>query len=192
MSERQPHYETGESMELDPRKAEKLSHENHERLRVAAEEARQKQASIEALTERVEKAAQDSAESKANSSEAGHDTNDDGPSPVHIGARIKGDAYDRQIDYVQQHEKPAERNFSKFIHQPVIEEVSNVAESTIARPLALLYGGLFAVITNLVLLYVCRRYGYEYNFMIGLAGFAGGFVVGLIIEGAVRLLKPRR
>ena len=45
------------------------------------------------------------------------------------------------------------------------------------------------MIGSLGVLYVCKHYGYEYNFMIGMACFVGGFFLGLIFELLYRMFR---
>lgn len=76
-----------------------------------------------------------------------------------------------------------DRAFSKFVHKPLIENTSELAGATVARPSGLLVGGLFSLVSSLSVLYICRHYGYEYNYAVGMASFAGGFALGLLLEG---------
>lgn len=188
MSERQPNYETGKNSELDSRQLEKHSQRNAEKINENAEKAAENDLrnSLEAIQERVEKAASESAEVAAESARSETVASQ---SPLSLGTQFKGQAYKQEMRRVQRREKPAERAFSKIIHQPVVEEISNIAESTIARPSGLLFAGIFSVITSLAVLWISRHYGYEYNFMIGLLSLAGGFGVGLVVEGVGRALK---
>lgn len=187
MSERQPHYEAGSSSEFDPREFEKLNDEAAEKRREAAEKAEAKKASLEQIRRNIEEAASSKEQLEVNQLEKKVEQ-----SVLKAGGQLKDIAFKQRMREVQRKESPATRTFSKVIHQPVVEEVSNIAESTIARPSGLLVGGIVSVISSLVILYISRHYGYEYNFMVSLVGFAGGFVLGLILEAVWRLLKPRR
>ncbi|MGI9028318.1 MAG: hypothetical protein ACR2FM_05780 [Candidatus Saccharimonadales bacterium] len=188
MSELQPHFEGEKLNELDQKNFEKANDEAAEKRREAAEKAAEHDLrnSLEAIQERVEKAARSKAEVDAADGRAETYASE---SPIDLGTQFKGHAYQQQIQRVQQKEKPAERAFSKFIHQPVIEEISQLAEDTIARPSGLLAGGLFSAVSSLLVLWICRHYGYEYNFIIGLGGFVAGFVIGLLVEGIWRLFR---
>lgn len=90
---------------------------------------------------------------------------------------------------VQKNLPPIQRQFSRVVHNPVIETVSNIAGGTVARPSGLLSAGVFSLISSLVVVMICRFYGYEYNFVIGMAFFVLGFLVGLAIEFLIKLLK---
>lgn len=186
MSEREPQYEAPKSSELDKKNLEKLSEDNYERMREAAEKAEAKTDSIEAIQERIEKAAKSKEDIKVNAAETA--AND---STLRAGAQLKGAAFRQRMKEIQRKETPAQRTFSKFIHQPAVESVSNAAEGTIARPSGLLFGGLFSVVSSIVILYICKHYGYEYNFLIGIVFFVGGFFLGLIIEGIWRIFRRK-
>lgn len=187
MSEREPQYEAPKSSELDKKNLEKLSEDNYERMRQAAEKAEAKTDSIEAIQERIEKTALSKEDIESNTTEtAASESSLRGAS-----AQLKGAAFRQRMKEIQRKETPAQRTFSKFIHQPAVESVSNAAEGTIARPSGLLFGGLFSVVSSIAILYICKHYGYEYNFLIGLVFFVGGFFLGLIIEGIWRIFRRK-
>lgn len=187
MSERQPHYEVGRGNEIDPQEFEKLNEAAAEQRREAAEKAEANKESLEQIRKNIEKAAATKEQIEAVRLEKGA-----GESVLRASGQLKGIAFKQRMREVQRKEAPATRTFSKVVHQPVVEELSNLAEGTVARPSGLLFGGIVSVISSLVILYISRHYGYEYNFLVGLVGFAGGFVLGLLIEGVWRLFKPRR
>ncbi len=75
------------------------------------------------------------------------------------------------------------RSFSKLVHNPAVEAVSNASAKTVARPSGLLGGGIGAFAGSAFLLYVSKAYGFSsYNYGLFLMLFAGGFVAGLAIE----------
>jgi hypothetical protein len=186
MSEFEPKFETGKHAELDSSDSEKRDKHAAEKRKEAAEAAAEavRERSIEAIQDRIEKAALDKEQIQIEKSE-----NTASQSPVQFGTAFGKNAAKQTIKRTQKKLAPPERAFSKVIHQPVVEALSNVGEKTIARPSGLLAGGLFSVLSSLAILYVCRHYGYEYNFMVGLAGFVGGFALGVLIEGIVKLIK---
>lgn len=173
-------HEAGKSVELDAKQYEKLNEQAAERRREAAEKASNNQESLEKIRENIEKVAAPKEKLQAETSRAETAGSD---KPFHASTLAKGRFFQQTMKSVQRHETKSERRFSKIIHQPVVEEVSNIAGATIARPSGLLIGGLFSVISSGVILYVCRHYGYEYNFLVGIAALAGGFAVGLLLEG---------
>lgn len=183
MSEKHiPTFESHESGKLD---SEKLK-EHNERLREnrekAAEKAEHDQPSIEKIRESIEKRADSKDDAlKYDTSEA--------KSPVYTSANLGKMASKRMRIRVQKQLPRPDRAFSKVIHQPVVEAVSNVAEGTIARPSGLLFAGLCSAVSSIAILYICRHYGYEYNFAIGLFFLAVGFVAGILLEGLYKMSR---
>ena len=183
-AEFEPKYEKGQELSPDSKSMEKLSERNLERMEKAAAEAEAKRDSIEAIQERIEKAAQSLEKLKAEKAEiAGSET------IPRANTKLKSHAYEQTLRRTQKKLPRRDRAFSKVIHQPAVEAISEAAGATVARPSGLLMGGIFSVISSLGVLYICRHYGYEYNFTIGLASFAGGFALGIILEGILKLFK---
>lgn len=82
---------------------------------------------------------------------------------------------------------PANRAFSKIIHQPAIEKVSDTIGSTVARPNAILSGSLCAFLFTATLYLIARFNGYPLSGSETIASFALGWLIGLIID-YIRLL----
>jgi hypothetical protein len=95
---------------------------------------------------------------------------------------LKKDAYKQILAQTQSKLSVSARAFSKFIHNPSIETISEVSSKTVARPSGLLGGGVGAFLGSLVLLYTSKYYGFEYNYTLFIVMFVGGFVAGLFIE----------
>jgi len=83
------------------------------------------------------------------------------------------------------------KQFSKFIHQPKINTISEFSGKTIVRPSAVLFGGLFMFIGSAVYLYATYHTNAKYNFFVAIFLFFGGFVAGLIIELFYKLILKR-
>lgn len=81
--------------------------------------------------------------------------------------------------------------FSRFIHRPVVNSLSEVTGKTLIRPSAILCGGIFTVVGSLYYLYATQKTGYKYNFLVALLLFAGGFVIGLVLEMLYRIVSKR-
>jgi hypothetical protein len=83
---------------------------------------------------------------------------------------------------IRQNLSPPERRYSKIIHNPIISNVSEFTAKTLARPYAILCGGLTALIGSAIYLYFNRQFGFQYNFFVPIFLFAGGLGVGLLVE----------
>ena len=188
MIELEPRYESGHKAEHDPKKAEKLRDKNYERLREAAEQAEAQKENLEKIRESIEQAAESKKDHEKKAQKQAEKRPEDA-APIGIGKQLRKNAYKQKLREVQRRESKSDRTLSKVIHQPVVEALSSAGEGTIARPSGLLFGGVFSVISSLVILYICRHYGYEYNFLVGMVCFIGGFFLGLILEGVYRIFK---
>ena len=82
-------------------------------------------------------------------------------------------------------------SFSKIIHQPTINRVSEFSGKTIVRPTAILFGGLFMFIGSTVYLYATYSTNARYNFFVAIFLFLGGFFAGIIIELLYNLFFKR-
>lgn len=102
--------------------------------------------------------------------------------PVLINKELKQMTYKRTLRKTQNKLPAPYKTLSKVIHQPVVEAVSEVAGKTVARPSGVLMGGVFAFIGSSLFLWISKHYGYEYNFLLFLSFFAGGFIIGILVE----------
>lgn len=96
-------------------------------------------------------------------------------------------SYDRTMDEVHSQLSGPSRAFSNFIHQPVVEKVSDTIGGTVARPNAILAGSIFAFLFTLAIYLVARIYGYPLSGTETIASFILGWVVGLVFD-YIRLL----
>lgn len=92
------------------------------------------------------------------------------------------EAFDSIMSEVQSQMSPAERTFSKFIHAPAVEKVSDVTGKTIARPNAILAGSLTAFVLVLAVYLVARHYGYPLSGAETMVAFALGWVLGVVFD----------
>ena len=86
-----------------------------------------------------------------------------------------------------------ERTFSKVIHNPVVERVSDTVGKTVARPDALLSGSVFAGISVLGLYIMARFYGFELRGSETILAFVVGWVFGVVfdmVRGAIKRNRP--
>jgi preprotein translocase subunit SecF len=81
----------------------------------------------------------------------------------------------------QQLSKP-QKVLSKIIHQSQVDTVSNATGKTIARPIGLFFGGLFALIGSALYLFLSYHYHFAYKYIAFTLFFVGGFIIGLLIE----------
>lgn len=167
------------------------SQRNLERLQKQAESQEHTPTQeVEHLRKEVHTAAKESSETKVGH---GHHR----VQPMHDAAmhhQLKATAYTRTLHRIQTHLNPRERSLSRFIHRPGIEKASNIGAQTVARPIGILVGSVFALIGSSLLLYLSKQYGFRYNFLFAGALFIAGFALGLFVELVSRpfIAKKRR
>lgn len=91
--------------------------------------------------------------------------------------KTKDASFDRTMESVQAELTGPSRVFSKVIHNKAIEQTSELAAKTIARPNAILAGSIAAFAATLLIYLIAKQYGYP------LSGFEtiGAFIVGWIL-----------
>lgn len=103
----------------------------------------------------------------------------------HRPARTKSaqrQAYKKILRQTQNEMSGGSRAFSRVIHNPVIEKVSEVAGSTIARPNAMLMGAVFAFMLTLALYLIARFNGYPLSGTETIAAFIAGWIIGNLYD----------
>ncbi len=95
---------------------------------------------------------------------------------------IRTETLKRSLGRARKHLSAPDKALSKLIHQPVVDGLSKVGEKTIARPKGILSGAIVALAGSSYLLYSAKHYGFKYNYLIVIILFAGGYVIGLLIE----------
>ncbi len=176
MTERLEHKEQATSHE------QVVSHEQQRKLehdkQLQAEKAKAEAGSdkLEELRETVSETAKQSSETSV-SNPAEMDVQNYGSQ-----RELKAEAYKRVMGQVRRHLKRPARSFSKLVHSPAVDSISNVSAKTIARPSGLLGGSILAFLGSVVLLYSAKHYGFKYNYGFFLICFVTGFLVGALIE----------
>ena len=84
------------------------------------------------------------------------------------------------------------RTFSKVIHNPTVEKVSDVVGGTAARPNAVLAGSVAATFMTLFVFLIAKQYGYRLSGFETIATFLLGWSIGLIYDYARLMLVGRR
>ncbi|HMT18788.1 MAG TPA: hypothetical protein PKD20_03425 [Candidatus Saccharibacteria bacterium] len=111
--------------------------------------------------------------------------------PVLINKQLKDMAYSRTMTRVRKRLPLPSRAFSKVIHSKVVDKPSEFVGKTVARPSSMLGGAFFAAFGSCVLLWITKRYGYEYNYLAILLMFIAGMALGLTAEIIYRTAKRR-
>ncbi|MGH7196182.1 MAG: hypothetical protein ACREGJ_00240 [Candidatus Saccharimonadales bacterium] len=101
-------------------------------------------------------------------------------------------AYKQTMRRVQEELSPSARTFSKFIHAPLVERVSDVAGSTVARPNAILSGSISAFIIVTALYLLARHLGFALSGFETIAAFVAGWVLGVAIDLLRVMVRGKR
>ena len=178
--------------------AEKLSrhheqehHQNHEHQRIGAEN----ETNNTHLHEHKEKLHQirETAGREALSSNEVVGEHDDtarhNPRDAFVNNELKNLAYQRTMNRVRQNLSAPSRAFSRLIHQPLVDALSESLAKTIGRPSGILGGGILALIGTTTYYYITKHYGYDYNYFVFLGLLVGGFVLGGLAELVWRTLR---
>jgi hypothetical protein len=99
-----------------------------------------------------------------------------------IPRKEKTVAYKNKIAEVQTQMSASERTFSKVIHAPIVENVSETLGNTIARPNAILAGSVTAFILVLVVFLTAKYFGYPLSGFETIAAFVLGWILGLLYD----------
>ena len=188
MDERLQHHgpeQHGESGESDPYKVE----QRHEAIKDHAENvAEQHKPKTHEEISRLEKEIAQKAESSAdlkNELSSQHVDRDSDKSYNYTTP----DSAPRVLNQARKELKPAERTVSKIVHNPKVEAISSITGATVARPSGFLYGAIFSFVFTIGFLMISKRYGYEYNAIVGVITFVIGYLVGLVVELITRTVK---
>lgn len=92
------------------------------------------------------------------------------------------ESFDDTMKQVRSQMKAPSRAFSKVIHAKPVEKTSEVVGATVARPNALLAGGIGAFIITLAVYLVARHFGYPLSGFETIGSFVLGWIIGMLID----------
>jgi hypothetical protein len=99
-----------------------------------------------------------------------------------INKRELDATYNRTMKQVQTELSAPSRAFSKVIHNKAVEKTSDLLESTVARPNAMLAGAISAFIVTLAIYLIAKNYGYRLSGFETIGGFVLGWIIGLLFD----------
>lgn len=166
---------------------EKKDLPNIERLNQEALEKAAEQPKVEHLKDTVEKHAKSAHEVKAKAPDNSGEKRE-----FSAYTALKGETYSRTLNRIQQKLSRPERTMSKIMHNKAVEKVSDGMAKTAARPSGILGGGIFSLIGSVILLYMTKKYGFEYNFFMFFVFLGVGFMLGVVVELVIFSIKKVR
>ncbi len=95
------------------------------------------------------------------------------------------------LGQIRHHMSGTDQAFSKFIHKPSVNTISEAGGKTLFRPSGIMAGGLFALVGSGYYFYAVKQTGFGYNFTLAVLLFVGGFAVGLLVESILKLVSKR-
>lgn len=119
-------------------------------------------------------------------------SDDDQPDQsLRITNQDKQRAFSHTLKHVQRRLSGPSRTFSRVIHNPAVENVSEALAGTVARPSGILGAGLFATAGLAVMLYFARRNGFALSGSELILFLFAGWLAGLLGELVWRKLVKR-
>ena len=100
--------------------------------------------------------------------------------------------YRHTLISLQHRLKPSQRRFSRFIHAPAVEKISEKLESTVARPSITLGATLTAALVGGFFYITARRSGFALSGSEFIASLIIGGLIGLSLEFISKSLRRHR
>lgn len=161
--------------------------EKHEALDAAFEKAAEK-SKVESAERSEEKARVEALEKaisveRGSAEKKGKETSG-APKRRHgvVSKKERKASYQKHMKTLQAELPPAQRAFSKVIHNPVVEKTSEVVGATVARPNAILAGALVAFFAVLAVYLVAKHFGYVLSGFETIAAFIVGWILGILYD----------
>lgn len=160
-----------------------------EKLRAQAEHEKQ-HGSAEHLSHIQKKVEQEAVSGKELAPKA--EQHNQASTHMSAGKDLKNLTFNRTLVRIRKRLNRPEKALSAIIHQPAVDKVSEIAANTIARPTGLFGGGLLALVGTSTVLYLTRKHGYEFNYLVFVMLFVAGFAIGSLLELIVKLALRRK
>lgn len=160
-------------------------HENDiERARKSLEKRskHEKNETLEEIRDSVEKHAEERSETVSGQSEKES-------TPTAVSVSEKKQSYNQTMNRVRGRLSTPSRTFSRVIHAPVVEQASELAGKTVARPSGLLGGGIAAAIGLTIVFVIARRNGFALSGSEFILLLLIGFIGGLLFEATTKIFR---
>ncbi len=110
------------------------------------------------------------------------------PVPIHDPTLIKHQVEQTMQD-IQYNLSVADKTMSHIIHQPIIDQSSEILDKTIFRSSGVLGGSILAFLGSLAYIIFVIYTGITYNFELFFIFLITGFILGLVAEMAYKIFK---
>ena len=101
-------------------------------------------------------------------------------------------SFDQTMEHTRSELPRALRPFSRFIHNPTIERLSELLGRTIFRPNAILAGGITAFVVVLALYFYAKYAGFALQGSETIIAFGAGWVLGMLFDLFKGMLTGKR
>lgn len=164
---------------------------NLERLEAAADEASEygSEASTESIRKSIDIEAASVEELKQKEQPA---EQSERSYSIRTHANLKVEAYQKTLKDIQVRLSSKEKRFSQFVHKPIIENVSEIASKTVARPVGIAWGSVITFIGVSISLLYAYRYGIPFNYLLFVLLFVLGYIVATIFELSGKVLLRKK
>ncbi len=99
-----------------------------------------------------------------------------------ITRRSREQSFKKQLDGIQPDLSRSERLLSRLIHAKSVENASDVAGATVARPNAMLAGSVCAFLVVAIVYLSAKYYGYPLSGFETIGAFGIGWLIGLVYD----------
>jgi hypothetical protein len=169
-----------------------VGHEHHERaqkhLHEQAEKARHEK-SAENLAKIHELA---KAEAELTKKVVAESVQNESNNTADMQHSLKASAYERILTKTHQKLPKTAQTFSKVVHNPTVDKISEISAKTVARPSGFLGGSICAFLGSLIVYYSASRSGFKYNYLLLFLLFIAGYIIGSILELIVWFFYSRK
>ncbi len=182
--EHQPrNHEHAKQLESIREDLDKIAQNTHEKEVSKADSEHGQAHHVEQLRYSAEKHA------KAPEAHAAHTEKQPSTHPISAGKQLKEVSYQRALTRARKKLSAPSRSFSKVVHNKAVDAASEVVGNSVARPSSMLGGAFVAFVGTSILLWLTRRLGYEYNYLLVIILFVIGMVIGLAVEAVYNTRK---
>lgn len=101
-------------------------------------------------------------------------------------------SFKQTLSNIREDMTPIEKLFSYFIHNRVVDAISQTISRTVMRPIPIIVGALTALVAGITLYIVSVLMQYSWSGSEIIASFAAGWSLGMIYDYTLLLTKGRK
>jgi hypothetical protein len=106
---------------------------------------------------------------------------------INLRKSIKNNSYKKsKVRLRKQLPKKNQRILSSIVHADGMDTLNDLIINTIGRPLSIISGSVFALISTVVGVYYAKKYGFYFNYFLFFLFFILGYVSEIILELCIK------